>query len=161
MLPRNLLIDWYCRVKFSQYAHYESAKLYEKLNYLLGLPVIILSAFVGTSVFVSLGKSINPLVQIVIGLVSVLTAALASLQTFLKFSEKAESCRSAAARYGALRREIQEMLIFDDFDREHISTVRERIDELATEVPHIPNLIWAKRHKTMEEYRKKADEKLL
>lgn len=157
---QELLIDWYCRAKFSQYAHHESAKLYERLNYLLGIPVIVLSAFVGTSVFASLGKSINPVVQISIGMVSVMTAGLASLQTFLKLSKKAESCRSAGAKYGALRREIQEMLIFNSLGKEDISSIRKKIDDLATEVPHIPNEIWRRRSKLLKEYREKANEQL-
>lgn len=160
-LVQGLLIDWYCRAKFSQYAHYESAKLYERLNYSLGFPVIILSAFVGTSVFVSLGKSVNPVVQIAIGLVSVSTAALASLQTFLRFSEKAEASRIAGARYGALRREIQEILVFDTFNKKDVSNIRGKIDELATDVPHLPSFIWSRRKVIMDEYRKKAYEELL
>lgn len=155
---KDLLIDWYCRAKFSQYAHYESAKFYETLNYWLGIPVILLSAFVGTSVFATLGQSINPIVQITIGLLSISTAALASLQTFLKFSEKAESCRFSGATYGALRREIQEMLVFNDFDRKHIASVRERINDLASKSPHVPNKIWSKRDKTLAKYRKDTNE---
>jgi hypothetical protein len=155
---RELLIDWYCRSKFSQYAHYESAKFYEALNYWLGIPVILLSAVVGTSVFATLGQSINPAIQILIGLLSISTAALASLQTFLKFSEKAESCKFSGANYGALRREVQEMLVFNDFDRKHIASVRKRMNDLAGKSPHIPNKIWLERGKKLVKYREDANE---
>jgi hypothetical protein len=53
----ELLRDWFRRLRESQFAHYESGKSYEHYNYRLGIPVVVLSTIVGTSVFASLGKS--------------------------------------------------------------------------------------------------------
>jgi len=46
--------------------------------------------------------------RIVAGLLSVLAAILASLQTFLKFSERAQMHREAGARFGALVKELEQ-----------------------------------------------------
>lgn len=74
--------------------------------------MIVLSTLVGSSVFSSMGQQtpIYPSLEIATGLTSLLVATLASLQTFFRFAEKAEKHRLSAARYGALRRETEEML---------------------------------------------------
>lgn len=157
MTYKDLLIDWYHRIRFSQYAHYESAKLLERMNYWLGVPLILLSTFVGTSIFSSLGKSVNPSTQILIGLTSIMSATLAGLQTFLRLSERAESHRKAGAEYGSLRREIQEKLAScSQISTENTTLIREKIDRLAKESPHIPNIIWRKRESIIEAYQKNS-----
>lgn len=150
----ELLEDWYRRLRYAQYAHYEAAKAFDRMNYWLGIPVVVLSTFVGTSVFASLGKLVNPTVQISIGLVSVLAATLASLQTFLRFSERAEKHRIAASKYGSLRREIEELLAADaSISRDAVTSLRQGIDRLAEDAPHVPSKIWSRRQTVLEEDR--------
>ncbi len=150
----ELLGDWYRRLRFSQFAHYESAKSFEHLNYQIGIPVVVLSAFVGTSVFASLGKVTDEKLQILIGLTSVVTAALASIQTFLRFSERAEKHRIAAAKYGALRRKIEELLAMaGDVTKDATTALRKDMDRLSEEAPHIPERIWSRRQEVIEEDR--------
>ncbi|MGJ3247656.1 MAG: SLATT domain-containing protein [Elainellaceae cyanobacterium] len=150
----ELLRDWYRRLRFAQFVHYEAAKMFERLNYWLGIPIVVLSTFVGTSVFANIGKLIDTRVQISIGLISVSAATLASLQTFLKFSERAERHRIAASKYGALRREVEEILATaDDLTQETITPLRQKIDRLAEEAPHVPDKIWAKRKNVLKEDR--------
>jgi hypothetical protein len=149
---QNLLIDWYRRVRIVQFCHYESAKYFEHMNYWIGMPAVFLSTLVGTSVFASLGESIDKRFQILVGLVSVLSAALSGIQTFLRFSEKAEKHRMAAARYGALRREIEEILTVGENLTKEISTpLRQDIDRLSEEAPHIPEKIWSRRKELIKE----------
>jgi len=153
----QLLKDWYLRLRFVQFAHYESAKAFEHLNYWIGIPTVFSSAFVGTSVFASLGKSVDTKFQIVVGLVSILTAVLSSLQTFLRFSERAEKHRIAAARSGALRRELEEILIMGETITKEITTcLRKEINRLSEEAPHIPARIWSRRKEVLEEDKKNS-----
>lgn len=148
----ELLGDWYRRLRFAQFVHYEAAKEFDRMNYWLGIPVIVLSTFVGTSVFANIGKEVEPRVQILVGLVSVIAATLASLQTFLKYSERAEKHRVAASKYGALRRELEEILaVAEEITRETITPLRQRIDKLAEEAPHVPDKIWSRRRNVIEE----------
>jgi hypothetical protein len=77
--------------------------------------------------------------QIVVGLASVAAALLASLQTFLGYSERAEKHRIAGAKYGALGRELEQIRASDTtltFDE--ISAVRKRLNDLAVESPNNP-----------------------
>ncbi|MFM7512454.1 MAG: SLATT domain-containing protein [Cyanobium sp.] len=146
----DLLETWYRRLREAQFSHYEAAKAFELMNYWLGIPSIVLSTVLGTSIFATLGESVNTNIQILFGLVSVLAAILTGLQTFLKFSERAEKHRAIAARYGSLRREIEELAYLGQgITKEMITPLRESIDRLAEEAPNIPERIWAKTKKTL------------
>ena len=82
-----------------------------------GVPTVILSAVVGSSVFGSLAKSgrrdgqmAMPIVRsgIGVGVVSILVTGLTALQTFLRHGERAEIHRSAGARFAALQKEVHQ-----------------------------------------------------
>ena len=53
----RLLHDWRKRVYAAQSAHYASADLFRKLNYIVGIPTIIFSTVVGTAIFAGLEKN--------------------------------------------------------------------------------------------------------
>jgi hypothetical protein len=151
--PRDLLDAWKRRLRESQFSHYEAAKLLGRYTYFLGIPAVVLSTIVGTSVFASLGKAVDPSLQIAIGLVSVLAAVLAGLQTFLQFPERAEKHRSVAARYGSLRRRIEELIATNtgSFSKEDIAALRGEIDSIAEKAPHVSTRIWKRAEKMLLE----------
>lgn len=138
-----LLTDWFRRSRESQYIHYECGVLFSRLNYLLGIPTIVLSTIVGTAVFASLETSATGAQKILIGLVSIVAAVLASLQTFLRFSERAEAHRSAGSDYGAIRRSLEYIKTFPPSDDESLTQVfkeiKEQMDALAKDAPEIPS----------------------
>jgi len=82
----------------------------------------------------------------VVGLVSVLTALLASLQTFLRYAERAEKHRVAAALYSDLRREMEEVRALPVEDRgpakPHLDHLRDGMDRLGKESPEIGEWAW-------------------
>ena len=105
---KELVLAWLRRARESQMAHYEMANVLSRRSQWLGVPVILITAIVGTSVFASIAaEPIAVEAKVVVGLLSVFAAVLSSLQTFFKFSERAEKHRAFAARYGAVRREIE------------------------------------------------------
>ena len=106
---RELIEEWYKRVSVTQVAHYLSADHFGKRKYLLGIPAVVLATFAGTSVFATLSEQPNIYLQIAVGLASVAAAVLASLQTFMGYSDRAEKHRLAGGRYGALGRRIETM----------------------------------------------------
>ncbi|MFN2517260.1 MAG: hypothetical protein ABR556_13715, partial [Pyrinomonadaceae bacterium] len=57
------------------------------LNYIVGVPAVIFSSVVGTTIFAGLEKN-SPKAPLV-ALASILAAVLAGLQTFLRLSERA------------------------------------------------------------------------
>ena len=149
---KELLVRWLKRLRESQFSHNEAAKNFDRCRYFIGIPAAILSTIVGTSVFASLGKTIDPYMQIIVGLISVLAAVLSALQTILRYSERAEMHRSSAARYGSIRRKVEEILVSNKGDSElnsDIRSIRQEIDKLAKDAPNIPEKTWEKASKKM------------
>jgi hypothetical protein len=142
---QDVLTDWYQRVAVTQRAHYLSADHFSRKSYWLGIPVIVLSTLVGTSVFATLQKQPGPELQIAVGLASVLAAVLASLQTFLGYSARAERHRVAGAKYGGLGRELEVLRTADrTVSDDTIAELRKRLDALALESPNNPIWIYRK-----------------
>jgi hypothetical protein len=132
----RVLSDWYTRVDASQRAHYLSADKFRRFSYFLGVPTVILTLFVGTSVFATLQSKPSLSGQIVVGACSVLAAILAGLQTFFGYAERSEKHRMAGAKYGALGRELEVLRASPAaVDPKIIDRIREKIDALALESP--------------------------
>jgi len=140
-----LLTDWFRRARESQFIHYECGIWFSRLNYFLGIPTIILTTAVGTAVFASLETSATGTQRIIVGLVSIIAAVLASLQTFLRFSERAENHRATGSGYGAVRRSLEFLKTFPPSNEETLKKAFEEIkiqmDELAREAPEVPSRI--------------------
>jgi hypothetical protein len=142
---KQVLDEWYERASVTQRAHYLSADYFGRRRYWLGIPAVVLSTIVGTTVFASLQKQPEAWLQISVGLASVVAALLASLQTFLGYSERAEKHRVAGAKYGALGRELEVMRALQEAPaQEIIAEVRKRLDSLALESPNNPLPIYRK-----------------
>src|SRR2546425_1545853 len=103
---------WHRRLCILHNAHTRCATLYDRHNLLLGAPVVALTTIVGTSIFATLAStSQNIRVKILIALLSLTAAVLASLQTLLRYSEQSQKHKAVAVQYGILRREIEELLM--------------------------------------------------
>jgi hypothetical protein len=146
MSPSELIEQWTLRVHRVQMAHYESARLFERLHLWLGLPAIALSTLVGTAVFASLSRAAELSLQIVIGLLSVAAAVLTGLQTFLKYSELAERHRLAGARFANLKHRLELLVMSppataDDL-RQSLGSIEESWAKCREESPTLPARIW-------------------
>jgi fatty acid desaturase len=106
----ELLSTWRQAIRVCHKAHVRSAAILQRRNRAFGIPVVILSTIAGTAAFATLESAPALWIKILVGLLSVLAAVLASLQTFLGYSELAERHKAASQRCGALRREIEEVL---------------------------------------------------
>jgi hypothetical protein len=143
----QVLRDWYKRSWRHQHAHYEAAIYYAKWNYIIGIPLVVLSAFVGSAIFATLEKEVTLRIRILIGSVSIVSAVLAGLQTFLRFSDRAGKHRSMSAQFGAIRRTIQQILLFSSTSEELkplVENLKVEIDNLELEAPEIPDRIWVR-----------------
>lgn len=149
---RELVLAWLRRARESQMAHYEMANIFSRRERWLGVPVILITTVIGTSVFASLtSQVISPEAKIAVGMLSVVAAVLSSLQTFFKYSERSESHRSAAARFGAVRRKLEVIYAENSQseERHYISTLRDELDRLADESPHVPVTVFGKIQKNI------------
>jgi len=150
-----LLEDWHHRVYAAQSAHYASADLFRTLNYVVGVPAVVLSSVAGTALFVGLEKD-TPRTWLVAS-TSILAAVLAALQTFLRFAERASLHATAADWYSAIRRDIEEVLHLPVADRgvpkDCLDEIRKEMNRAAQDSPELSARHWrreAKRFKVRE-----------
>ena len=99
--------EWSKRLSIAQTGHYIASERYILINRFIGIPLVISSTFVSAFLFFD-GTGFSENVSILMKLLSVLVALLASLQTLMRPTEKAEAHRSCAARYGNLKRKIEQ-----------------------------------------------------
>jgi hypothetical protein len=148
----ELIGHWRLRVHRMQIAHYDSEALFSRRHLWLGLPVILLSTIVGTSVFSTLQKTELPVdgvdLRILVGLLSVAAAALAGLQTFLRYAERAEKHRVAGARFASLKTKIELISCLPPGNpnelEKALSQFQHSWTQLSEETPAIPPRIWRK-----------------
>jgi hypothetical protein len=108
--PQDLAVSLLERVRVRAHrrarAHYLAAKRTSRMHNLLGIPTVILTAVVGTSIFATLSASKDNRLSIAIGVISVISTILVSLQTFFRFGEQAEKHRGAGVSFSAIKRKM-------------------------------------------------------
>ncbi|MGH8580385.1 MAG: SLATT domain-containing protein [Gammaproteobacteria bacterium] len=144
-----LLKDWRQRMAAASEAHYKLASGLRRKNLVLGVPVVIFSSIVGTSLFATLADpkaAIPPMFKITIGSISVAAAILAALQTFLRFGERAEKHVVAADWYAAVRRDVDQVLALSAEERgkpkECFDRVRKEMSKIGQQSPEIGDRMW-------------------
>lgn len=142
----TLLNDWRSRVYASQSAYYSEAERLRRYHYLLGIPVVILSTAVGTSLVTS-PNGAPMLPNLVAGVLSGLAAIMASLQTFFRFGESAALHGSAADWYAAIRRDIEGLLALPRHLRGDVrirlDAIRKEINKASQKAPELRESLWA------------------
>jgi len=143
------LLDWECRCAAAVEVHFAVAEDLSRRNMLLGIPVVALSAIVGTSLFASVsGDGAAVGIAIAAGTVSLIAGVLASVQTFLRFGERAEQHRVAAERWAAARREIEKLRSLPPEEvgdaRQLLDDIKARMDEAADKSPAMPKRRWSR-----------------
>lgn len=140
---RNLLKSWRQELRTMMETHYQLSTRIRRLNYILGVPMIVFAVVVASYVFATIEHHSNFWLQMTIGLIAVVTAILGALQTFLKYSEQAENHRNASARYQALFNAMDQSLAFPPQKEQDLSDwcdkLRDRWDELNLEAPSVPS----------------------
>lgn len=99
--------DWNKRLTIAQTGHYITSERYILINRFVGIPLVTSSTFVSAFLFFD-STGFSDRLSILMKLLSILVALLASLQTLMRPTEKAEAHRSCAARYGNLKRKIEQ-----------------------------------------------------
>lgn len=132
---------------YSGQAHYRAATIASQWHTWLGLPVVVTTSIVATSIFATINAIPSTGWKIAAGVVSLLAAVLSALQTFFNFSEMPEKHKLAGASYGELRRELEVFLLrYADgksADRsaaiETLNDILSRFSDLATKSPSVPD----------------------
>ena len=146
MQPDELIDTWLHSAELSMSLHYKSAQRFERMHYLLGVPAVVLSTAVGTTVFAALRKDLDVPIQIATAAGSFSAAILTALQTFLGYNQRAVKHQQAGAAYASLIRRIHEQLAFPASQPEElqrfVAVLRARFDTLSRESPAFPQRLF-------------------
>jgi hypothetical protein len=140
--------QWHHGLRIFHRAHSRAAVLYERRSIVLGLPTIALTAITGTTVFSTMNSTTGTWVKVVTGVMSLSASVLAALQTFLRYPELAERHRAASQSYGALRREVEEILATRQegspfaVPADLLKSLRERWNAVDNIAPNIPQRLY-------------------
>lgn len=140
-MTQTVLSQWLKGIRIKQIAHVRAATRYVRVNRLIGLPVTVLSVAAGTSVFATLASTEKKWVLVCVGVVTMATAILSGLQTFLNYGELSAKHQAASSKYGRLRRRIEEAMVAEPQGKELaglLQEVREAWDRLDEEAPLVP-----------------------
>ncbi|HSD48490.1 MAG TPA: SLATT domain-containing protein [Actinomycetota bacterium] len=145
----KLLSEWGHRAAAAQHAHYVLAARLRRSNLWLGIPTVVISAVVGTSLFATLaqeGADIPNALRAIVGTLSVLAAILAALQTFLRFAERSERHVVAGDWYAAIARRIDELAVMPPEQRgdprEVLDGIRKELNKASQSYPEIGEKLW-------------------
>jgi len=148
MKPNDLIQEWHAGIRISVLAHYECSKLYEAYHRLLGYPTVILSALAGTAFVSTLNDSSVWWARSFAVVLSLAVTVFVSLQTFLRYSERAEKHKNAATEFGKLRRELEQIIAVIPeggmVPESDMKSVRIKWGELSTHAPSIPNQVYSR-----------------
>lgn len=98
--------QWSNRLAAAQTGHYIAAERYILINRFIGIPLVASSTFVSAFLFFESDEFSDGL-SLTMKILSIFVALLASLQTLMRPTEKAEAHRSCASKYGSLKRRIE------------------------------------------------------
>jgi hypothetical protein len=126
----------------AQHAYFERASILTALNYLLGIPVVIVTVLAGSEIVAKYSE--NTPVPLWVGILAVGAAVLASLQTFFRLGEKAAFSSVAGNRYAAIRRRIEDLKARPPVgDRQKVlDEIGKRIDDAGEQSPPIGERRW-------------------
>lgn len=149
-----LLAEWGDRAAAAKCAHYELVDRYRKRYTRLGVPVVVLSSIVGTSLFATLSEeAISEKFRFGAASISVLAAVFAALQTFLRYGERAERHMVAADWYAGLHRRARQVLALPPDDRPDmvkcLDEMRRELARVGQQSPEIGEKHW---HTTAQKF---------
>lgn len=142
-----LMEEWRLRAWAAQMAHYRVASRLRTYNVWLGLPVVIFTTAVGTSLFATLNEE-RPtvLVRAIVGGISVLAAVLAAIQTFFNFATRADQHVLAADWYASIRRKVEQELRIPRKHRgdpkKFMDGIRKEMNTVGSQFPEIGDRLW-------------------
>jgi hypothetical protein len=140
--PDVLVQEWFRRARQNQRIHYQCADYYARRSMLLGVPAVVISTTVGSAVFASIEHEASGLIKIALGLLSIVAAVLAGLQTLLSYSERAERHRVTSAKYSSVRRQLELLAAVTDLTTSaaaaKLASVQQALDACADGAPQVP-----------------------
>lgn len=117
----TIIKDWIKDSKRLLKCYLSKAEKIRRNYKIIGISSAILSTFVGSSIFASIGQDeSNTSLLIITGLVSLSATLLTSILAFLKMPELANKCHISGNEYASIRKELELLLEFDSSDDEYV-----------------------------------------
>lgn len=160
----DLLRTWLRRAREGQHSHHEAGKALKRANYALAIPIIVITTALGTAAFATITTQLAGGWKVAFGGLSITAAVLSTLQTHLRYSERAEKHKNLGAQYGNVRRRIESVLATPHDEREDrrsiLDEIRGKLDSLSTEGDVVSRRIFTRTISRLEERdRRRAKEK--
>jgi hypothetical protein len=125
----------------AQHAYYERSSILTALNYLIGIPVVMVTALAGSEIVA--GHASDTPVALWVGVITVSATVLASLQTFFRFGERAAFSAVAGAKYARVRRRIEDCITISPADHgKALLDLRKLIEDAEEQSPPIGERRW-------------------
>jgi len=144
---RELLNTWISRTRRMQWCHYAAENHLRSMYLRIGIPSMILSGLAGALAgagSADLGGQLRATFAVAISLFSVTAGILTTLQTFLKFDDRAVKHGNAARLYGAINLKIQTRLVTGvPISVEAVESLGKELADTDAEVLAVPARIWA------------------
>lgn len=138
----NKALEYAAKYRVIGRAHYLAADNCSKLNKLFGVPVIIITAVVGTTIFGTIEQNPGFAWRIIAGLISLTGTVLASLQTNLGFAQTAEKHKAAGEKYRSMQRHFEIFeLKFRPAGEQKRDTAMAQFEELVAELDSLPQTL--------------------
>jgi hypothetical protein len=140
---RELLEDWRWVARRANVAHLRATDTFGSRYVRIGGAAVVLAAITSSTVFATLDDG-NEGWRLAAAIVGLLSAALAGLNTFLRYGERVEMHRRAARQYGNIVRRIHELLVCspDSGLCTVIEQLRAEMDAIDNDAPNVPGYVW-------------------
>lgn len=144
----QLLCLWRDRVRTNQKTHYNQADRLTRRARWWNAAAAVLSASIGVLILVTARYDTPAWMHFVTGGLSILSAAIATINASQKPAELAAQHHAGGAAYGAVLRQIEEALALppqtEEAMRTLIKELREKLDAIPITAPTIPGYLWPK-----------------
>lgn len=141
----ELLQEWHVRVRRANVAHLRATDRLSWRNFGLGGTATVLAAVVSSSVFGTLQEAVATELRVVVASVSLLSAGLIGLNTYLRYGERVEAHRRASRGYGSVDRDIDKLKAAQPAEpklNERVTEIGRRLDEIDDQAPNVPIRVW-------------------
>lgn len=135
----EMLNGWLIHAHKCRDRHDDASRLYAKGIYGLGIPALVVSTIVGSSVVSALASNASPAWWV--AALSIASAVLAALQTFMDFGGRSDKHRSAGVKYKAAIRLLEQLRVRrsqgEALAKEELDNLRTSLDTLEDTAPVI------------------------
>ena len=142
----ELLRGWLLHFHKGRQRHDRAARRLARARVWLGATATEFAVIVSTSIFAALEKDSSGFWKIILPVISLLSAILSGLSTFLNLAERADKHRSAGVQYKAMIRELErrlsEGISNSTITPSVLDEIQKRLDELEESAPIVPEQIF-------------------